>query len=373
MSRIIDEHRLYLRDRNRVSAYRRALEEAVKPGDAVCDLASGTGILGLLACRAGASRVYAVEETAITGLAREIAKANGLENTITSVRGHSRFVTLPDRVDLIVSDQIGGFGLEADIVALFSDARTRFLRAGGTLMPHAIEQMVAPVEHPRLHGRLGFWRRRPADFDFAPAAAIAANTGYPARIKPAHLLGLPARAGRVDLTSDVALPVEIAASLEASRDGVLHGIAGWFVARLSPNVRLTNSPLSPDRIRRRPIFFPIENAVKVSAGTPIDVSMRILPSENMYSWDVRVGSSSTFRHTTLRGMLIAREDLQRTNPAYRPTLTPAGEARLTVLQLADGQRTLAEIERSVYERHRGLFSSPAQAAAFVAEVVTRYG
>jgi Ribosomal protein L11 methyltransferase (PrmA) len=372
VSRIIDEHRLYLRDRNRVSAYRRALSEVVKPGDVVCDLASGTGILGLLACRAGASRVYAVEETAIAGLAREIAQANGFADSISSVRGHSRFVSLPERANVIVCDEIGGFGLETDIVALFDDARTRFLESGGTLIPHAIELMVAPVEYPPLHGRLRFWHRRPADFDFTPAAAMAVNTGYPARLKPAHLLGLPACAGRVDLTSHVMMPIEIAASLEASRDGVLHGIGGWFVARLSASVRLTNSPLSPDRIFRRPIVFPIEQATNVSAGTPIEVRMRILPSETLYTWEVTIGTT-TFKHTTLRGMLIAREDLQRTSPAYRPALSASGEARLTVLQLADGQRTVAEIEREVYERHRQLFSSPAQAAVFVAEVVTRYG
>jgi len=90
---------------------------------------------------------------------------------------------------------------------------------------------------------------------------------------------------------------------------------------------------------------------------------------------VRVGAvpnDRRFRHTTLRGMLIAREDLTRTSPTYTPMLTAAGEARRTVLRLIDGQRTLAEIEDEVFARHPGLFASPAQAAMFVAEVVTRY-
>ena len=80
----------------------------------------------------------------------------------------------------------------------------------------------------------------------------------------------------------------------------------------------------------------------------------------------------TFRHTTLRGMLLAREDLARTNPAHRPVLTRSGAARLTVLRLCDGERTLAEIERALYDEYRDLFASPVEAAVFVAEVVTRY-
>ncbi len=150
VSRVIDEHRLYLRDRHRVSAYERALREVVRPGDIVVDLASGTGILGMLACRAGARRVYAIEEGGIAGLARQIARANGFEDRITSVRGNSRLVTLPERADVVVCDQIGGFGLEAGIFELAKDVRQRFLRPGGTFVPSAVELVVAPVEHPRL-------------------------------------------------------------------------------------------------------------------------------------------------------------------------------------------------------------------------------
>ena len=153
VSRVIDEHRLYLRDRHRVSAYERALREVVRPGDIVVDLASGTGILGMLACRAGARRVYAIEESGIAGLARQIARANGFEDRITSVRGNSRLVTLPERADVVVCDQIGGFGLEAGIFELAKDVRQRFLRPGGTFVPSAVELVVAAVEHSGLHGR----------------------------------------------------------------------------------------------------------------------------------------------------------------------------------------------------------------------------
>ena len=376
MSRVIDEHRLYLRDRHRVSAFERALREVVKPGDVVVDLASGTGILGMLACRVGASRVYAIEQDSIAGLARQIARRNGFEHLITGLRGHSRAVTLPERADVVVCDQIGGFGLEADIVELLRDARARFLRAGGTLVPCGLELMVAPVEHARLHNRLRFWKGRPADFDCTPAAEVAANTGYPVRLQPEHLLSPPASTAVVDLTTDVSLPVQASGRFSASRAGVLHGIGGWFVARLSPHVTMTNSPLAADRIYRRQVFFPIEEAVTVEPGTSIDISIRILPSDLIYAWDVQVapvsGAPLRFRHATLRGMLLTREDLQRTHPGFRPVLTRPGDARLTVLQLCDGERSLSEIERCVYEEYRDLFTSPARAATFVAEVVTRY-
>jgi protein arginine N-methyltransferase 1 len=376
VSRVIDEHRLYLRDRHRLSAYERALREVVRPGDVVVDLASGTGILGMLACRAGASRVYAIEQDGIAGLARQIARANALYDRITGLRGHSRSITLPERADVVVSDQIGGFGLEADIIELFRDARERFLRAGGTLVPRGLELMVAAVESARLHKRLAFWNDRPAGFDCSAAVEIAANTGYTVRLRRDHLISAPVSAAEIDLMADAPSPLHISGTVRTSRAGLLHGFAGWFVARLSPHVTMTNSPLSAERIYRRPVFFPISEAVAVEAGTPIDISMKVLPSDTMYSWELQVASAEgvplRFRHATLRGMLLGREDLERTHPAYRPTLTSSGRARLTVLRLCDGGHPLSEIERSVYEQHRELFASPAQAALFVAEVVGPY-
>jgi protein arginine N-methyltransferase 1 len=377
VSRIIDEHRLYLRDTHRVSAYERAISEVVTPGDVVVDLASGTGILGLLACRAGARRVYAIEEGGIAGVARQIARANGFDDRITVIRGHSQSVAIPELADVVVCDQIGGFGLEADILERAKEVRTRFLRPGGTFIPRRLELSIALVENARLHGRVQFWKSRPANFDATPAFEIAANTGYPARVRPDHLLSAPATAATLDLLVEPPEPLRAAGTLQASRSGTLHGICGWFTAELSPGVTMTNAPLSKDRIFRRPIFFPIPEAVAIEAGTIVDVAMRILPANTIYTWEVRIapvhGPATIFRQTTLRGMLMDREDLERTNPLRRPALTPRGVARLTVLRLCDGQHTLADIERAVCDAHRDLFASSTEAALFVAEVVTRYG
>src|SRR5438132_12369420 len=133
MSLVLDEHRLYLADTARVSAFQRAIEEVVTPGDVVLDLCAGTGILGLMACRAGAKRVYAVDEGPIVGLAREVAKANGFQDRITHIKGLSTRVALPEIVDVVLADQIGRFGLESGIPESFADVRVRFLNTGAVL------------------------------------------------------------------------------------------------------------------------------------------------------------------------------------------------------------------------------------------------
>ena len=71
-------------------------------------------------------------------------------------------------------------------------------------------------------------------------------------------------------------------------------------------------------------------------------------------------------------MLLPREELARTSLSFVPKRSRRADARLSVLELCDGVRPLADIEDEVYRRHRDLFRSAADAAVFVAEVVTRY-
>jgi len=73
-------HRMLLNDVVRMEAYRRAIFQTVKRGDTVLDV--GSGILAMLACQAGAGRVYAVEQGPVIAAARELATANGFADRI---------------------------------------------------------------------------------------------------------------------------------------------------------------------------------------------------------------------------------------------------------------------------------------------------
>ena len=359
-----------------MSHYERALRDVIQPGDVVVDLASGTGILGMLACRAGAARVYAVEAGPIAGLAREIARANGFSDRITVIHAHSSEVTLPERADLVVSDQIGRFGVEAGVLPLFADARARLLKPGGRLVPSRIDLVIAPVEYRKGSRRVAYWSRRPARFDFTPAHRVSCNTGYPARFAPSHLLAAPRRGIALDLAGPAESPMRIKATFEVTRSGTLDGVGGWFEAQLSPAVAMTNSPLSGDRIIRRQAFFPIASPIAITTGDRIEVAMRILAEEVVVAWTVTVHPPNaqpvSTTQSTLNGMLLDAADVRMTDPGYRPILTERGTARRTVLELCDARHTLAEIEAEVFARHRSLFASNADAATFVAEVVTRY-
>lgn len=58
----ITEQTFYcLIDRKRTIAFKKAIKNTIKKGDIVADMGTGTGILAFFAAKAGAKKVYAIE------------------------------------------------------------------------------------------------------------------------------------------------------------------------------------------------------------------------------------------------------------------------------------------------------------------------
>jgi protein arginine N-methyltransferase 1 len=384
MSLELDEHRQYLEDDRRMSAFANAIASTVRPGDVVVDLGCGTGILGLLACRAGASRVYAIDSGGMAEVARALASANALADRITIVNGHSQHVSLPERADLVVCDQIGHFGFEAGLLEFLEDARRRFLKPGGRCLPERIEVSIAPVEIPELWHQTTFWSTRPAGFEMGPAQEIAWNSGHPWRVESDQLL-MPGCVVATMTPGQDNSYISLTTDLTIERAGTVHGIAGWFLANLNETTTLTNAPGDSERIARRNAVLTVRRPLKVSIGQVLRVRMVIRPYQLLAKWvvelwpDARTARSGDpgrrldrLEHSTFAGMLIPADVVRRTRPAFVPRLVERGRARKLVLDLIDGRSSVGDIERALVDRHPTLFVNPADAGGFVAEVVTRY-
>jgi protein arginine N-methyltransferase 1 len=320
--------------------------------------------------------VYAIEQGGMAEIAQAVAAASGFGDRISVVRGHSRDVGLPERADVVVADQTGHFGFEAGILECFEDARRRFLRPGGRLVPARVRLWVAPVEAPEIWQHAAFWGTAPHGFDMTSARDVSFNSGHPCDVSPRSLLA----AGRPAVTLEAGADnssFACTAEFGVERGGILHGIAGWFDAELAAGISMTNAPDAADRINRRNVVFLIPDPIDVRSGETVSVQMRIRPHDLIVNWTVEHRRTPDARPSgatlsTFAGMLISPADLARTRPSFAPRLTARGRARQLVLDLADGRHTVADIERAVYEHHPALFPDAAAAGRFVAEVITRY-
>jgi protein arginine N-methyltransferase 1 len=266
LSLVVDEHREYLSDQPRISAFSRAIIEVVKPGDVVLDLGSGTRILGywpVEQARSESIRLMTAEWSAWPGRS---ARQTALQDRVVFIKACPHRVELPEKVDVIVADQIGHFGFNAGLLEYFSDARERFLKPAAQWC-HAVLNCWWRPSNPRRCGtRLSFGTIHRQDLTSVRRALWRQNTGYPCKFQPEALLGAPLRIIALDLAEVTASPFKMEGCAAISRNGCLHGIAGWFSAHLSPKVNMTNSPLAPDSINRRNIFFPIDRPVDVVKG-----------------------------------------------------------------------------------------------------------
>jgi SAM-dependent methyltransferase len=369
---MLDEHLGYVADRIRLDRFRAAIAKTINAGDRVADLGCGSGILGLLCLRAGAGRVYGIDSTAMLGVARETVSRAGWAERATFIQGHSHRVELPELVDLVICDHVGYFGFDYDIVHTLQDARRRFLKPGGSLIPARIRLQLGAVESEQYRDKAEGWRAEGVPAEFLWLRQYAVNAKHAVELPREALLGAPAALGDIDLSGDNPEFFSWTAELRIERDGAMHGLAGWFECELAEGVWMTNSPLAERPIQRSQAFLPIAEAVPVKAGDSVKARVMARPADHLIAWVVEFpASGQRFSHSTWQGMLLAPEDLMRSRPDRVPRLSREGQARIAVLGYCDGRRTAREIEQAVLRDHPNLFPSPEEISRFVARALGR--
>jgi amino acid adenylation domain-containing protein len=147
---IYDEllYQLMTNDRVRMKAYDSAIRRSGR-GKKVVDLGAGADLaLTKLCLDAGARRVYAIEmlDDAYERATR-VAREWDAGDRLVLIHGDSRSITLPEKVDICVSELIGTIGSSEGVIPLLNDAR-RFLTPGGEMIPYRCATKIAAVSLP---------------------------------------------------------------------------------------------------------------------------------------------------------------------------------------------------------------------------------
>lgn len=358
-------HHSMLIDDVRMESYLRAILHSVKPGDVVVDLGSGTGILALFACLAGARHVYAVEQGAVMDVARRVVDQNGYNERVTFIKDWSTNVQLPEKANVLVTETIGNLGFEEGILGWVIDGRKRLLAPGGRVIPQAVELLAVPVESQENYDDVEVWLDDFYSFDFSSAQAVAANNLHWDDMSPDSFLSEPAQLTRVDFEEVMSEDINGTASFVITRDGQLHGIAGWFAAELIPGIRLSN--MLPNQTPSwTQGFLPLESALPVKAGDQLWVEVQTQSNAADWRWCVtkngkKVGQGNgaqpdfRFEQNTHAGQLTPRAEAP--DLKYTPSRSPKAEVDLFILGLMDGTRPIEQIAHLTAARFPAHFNS----------------
>lgn len=98
-----------LTDKRRTEKFQEAIERVVKPGDVVLDSGTGSAVLALMAARAGAKKVYAIEyDPYIAKLAVQNVINNDLSEVVEIIVGDVRNVNFPQGIvfDVVIMEML---------------------------------------------------------------------------------------------------------------------------------------------------------------------------------------------------------------------------------------------------------------------------
>jgi SAM-dependent methyltransferase len=368
---MLDEHLGYVSDSIRLNQYDAALRALIRPGDRCVDLGCGTGVLGLLALKAGASHVHCIETTSLIDIARETFERAGYANQATFYQAPSQRTSLPERVDVLLCDHVGYFGFDYGIVPVLNDARARFLRDGGIVLPQALHLQIAAVGSERCLQRGRGWLGATVPSEFRWLAEYSLNSKHAIELKADEMLGPAVVLGEIDLRTHCPNFQSWNASLRMERDGVAAGLCGWFDCDLAPGVGMTNSPRSDARINRPQAFLPFRSPVSVSAGEVLQVTVSARMDSEIIAWSVATQTSLPQSLSTWNGKVLPLADLARAAPDYVPQPRREALARASILGYCDGTRTASEIEGTILRECPDLFPTAAEISKFVAWVLGR--
>lgn len=349
-------------DSVRMEAYAAAIAKAVRPGDVVIDLGCGPGLFAVLACRAGARKVYAMDADSVVEVGRQVAKANGFADRIEFFEGDSRGIHLPERANLIVSDIRGTLPLYREAVPSMEDARLRFLLPNGLLIPQLDTLKAAVIEAEEFYTRITTpWQRVVPGLDFSPALHLTLNTTHRGKFKPEQLLTTPRSWYVVDYAAGAQSSIAGQLDFSTVKSGTAHGVCLWFEAQLLEGIGYSSGPGNGATIYGQ-VFLPWLEPVAVVAGQEIslELSADLVGSDYVWRWNAWIAAFGTnparqFHQSTFEGAVFSPQSLLRNARDYVPKLSPEGEAERWLLQAMDGNMALEKIAKDAAQRFPNVF------------------
>lgn len=265
-----------LLDKKRVLAFEKAVSEVVKLGDVVVDVGTGSGIIALLAARAGAQKVYAVEIAEdVAKFARRNIAASPYKEIVEVTNTDIRESKLPKGVDVVAAEL-----LDTCLVAEQQAHAINYLRNVGVIDAHT---KVVPTKLDCAVEAIEY------DFNFygfsMPFVIQARNYGANEHIN--KLLSNSVIYKTVDFSELVNTNVDIEVNVKILTPGLLNAI------RLKSRVHLSNTvSIWGTTDMNMPVIIPIK-PVEVKKGEVITLKLKYVMSEGFEKLSAEVQNGAT--------------------------------------------------------------------------------
>lgn len=371
----LDQFASMFSDRVRMDSYSAALSQTVRPNDTVLDLGCGPGVFALLACKAGARRVYAIDMNGVIEFGRHLAAVNGFADRIHFLRGDSRQIHIPERVNVIVSDVRGVLPLFANAIDTIEDARDRFLLPGGQLLPSRDTLFAAVVNLPEIYNHITHaWNAIP-NLSLGSGLPLVLNSIYRHHLKPENVVSEAKPWHVLDYLIGAKSVAQAQLQLPVTRNGTGHGLGIWFQTQLVEGIGYSTEPRSEETVYGH-LFLPWLEPVSLNEGEVCSVDLRahLVGNDYIWRWETSIAPGKDrkevrFQQSTFYGSLFPPSLLKKRTTDFVPVLNESGLAQRWLFQAMDGKRALEEIAAEaarmfphVFRRTEDAFNKAAEIA-----------
>ena len=238
------------------------------------DAGTGTGVLATFAARAGAGRVFAVDAAEMIHRAEQVFQRSGVDAVVETLRGDFGSVSLPETLDVIVTETFGALALAEGAVDDLAACAKAHLKENGTVIPHRIDFFVAPVGASRLRDEAFGPFLQVEGVDLSPLVEVATHRAVTVQARTDDLLTaaqcfaqlpFPMGGNHVEGTAHFDLPDE----------GAVLGLLAWYDLHLAPGVVLSTSPSAP-ATHWGQCFLPLPE--QPTAGQALDLDLEVAPA-----------------------------------------------------------------------------------------------
>lgn len=245
----------------RIEKFAVALERVIRPGMKVADIGTGSGILALLAARAGASKVTAIDVNHESiQYARRAAKENGFEDTIDFKTLHFVDFRPEERYDVVVCEMLSSFMLIEQQVPASQHIMTHVLKPGGVLLPQSATIYAALAQCDSVSNRF-----QCAGFSFAKLPQTVDSEEIEDLSELQSVTNL-----QFSQLQDSSL-ISKKLTFEVLQTGTAHGIVGMFECRLIDNIVLDMKD------GWRELLLPFEEPIEVRQGDRVMAFIEYVP------------------------------------------------------------------------------------------------
>jgi type II protein arginine methyltransferase len=270
-------HFAMLNDTERNDALATALERRVRPGSQVLDIGAGTGLLAMMAARAGAARVTTCEANPLLAeIARKVVDAHGLSDVITVIPKRSTDlrvgVELERPADLVVSEIVDCGLIGEGLLPTMRHVREHLLAPGGQLLPRSGRLLGFLIESKVITGLNRVTHA--GGFDVRLLNTVATKGHFPVRLRtwPHRVLSDTVELAFFDLANDSLDDGSRRLTLPVTAGGEAHALVAWFEMDLGAGVVIRNSPENLGSHWMQALMS-FDRPVPVSAGSHLDVEL----------------------------------------------------------------------------------------------------